>query len=272
MWEINSLQNPKIKRAAKLIDRRAREKDQKFLIEGYRELLHAQKGKQPIDEIYYCNNFLGQEEKAFIENLKKNGTKVFQLSPEVFRKISYRERPDGLIALAPIIHKQIEDLTILQKERENPLYIVAEGLEKPGNLGTILRSSDAAGATALILADRLTDIHNPNVIRASVGTVFTVPVIECAGDQAISWLKNNDVQIIAATPDAVTEYTEVNLIGPVAIAIGTEHQGLSSEWLNAADIQVKIPMLGYADSLNAAMAATILMFEVRRQRRIISHG
>jgi TrmH family RNA methyltransferase len=145
--------------------------------------------------------------------------------------------------------------------------VVAEAIEKPGNLGTILRSADGVGADGVIVCDRCTDIYNPNVVRASVGTLFTRPVIEASGDEVIAWLKEERIQIVAATPSATVHFTQAPLSGDVAIVVGTEQLGLSQKWLDAADICVKIPMEGVADSLNVAMATTLLLYEALRQRQ-----
>ena len=148
--------------------------------------------------------------------------------------------------------------------------VVAEAIEKPGNLGTILRSSDAVGLDALIVCDACTDIFNPNVVRASVGTLFTVPIVETTGVKALQWLKEHNVSILAATPAAKLEFTQVDMRGPLAIAVGTEQLGLSDLWMREADLQVRIPMCGVADSLNVAMATTLLLYEALRQRRAMS--
>jgi TrmH family RNA methyltransferase len=149
---------------------------------------------------------------------------------------------------------------------KDPLLIVAESIEKPGNLGTILRSADAAGADAVVVCDRCTDIWNPNVVRASVGTLFTVPVVEAPQEKVFAWLEQKGIKIVAATPSAKESYTRVDLKVPCAIAVGTEQLGLSQQWLDRADICVRIPMLGAADSLNVAMATTLLLYEAVRQR------
>ena len=146
------------------------------------------------------------------------------------------------------------------------LEVVAEAVEKPGNIGTILRSADASGADAVIICDRCTDINNPNVIRASIGTIFTIPVIETSSGEAIEWLKKNNIQILAATPQATQLHTNTDMSGKIAIAVGAEKPGLSDTWFNAAEIKVKIPMLGQADSLNVAASTTILLYEALRQR------
>lgn len=261
---ISSLQNPRVKNVVHLRDRHEREKSEKFLIEGYREILRAIDGKHPIETLFICPMlFLGSNEQALIKRIVGSGAKLYECSENVFRKMSYRDRPDGLIAIAPQVHLGLNDL----KLSENPFLIIAEAIEKPGNLGTILRSSDAVGLDALIVCDRCTDIHNPNVVRASVGTLFTVPVVEANGAETLKWLKEKGISILAATPSATAEFTEVDMTKPLAIAVGTEQLGLSKTWMENADIQVRIPMNGVADSLNVAMATTLLLYEALRQRK-----
>lgn len=262
--EISSLQNPKVKEIVHLRDRHAREKAQQFIIEGYRELLRAIDAGWKVDALFICPElFLGSNEDKLIQRIRAKGAKIFRCPENVFRKMSYRDRPDGLIATAPQLHQTLSSY----QTKQNPFLVVAEAIEKPGNLGTILRSSDAVGLDALIVADACTDIFNPNVVRASVGTLFTVPVIEAHGKEALTWLKDNSIAILAATPSAQKEFTEVDMTGPIAIAVGTEQLGLSPLWMQHADIQVKIPMHGTADSLNVAMATTLLLYEVCRQRK-----
>jgi TrmH family RNA methyltransferase len=164
--------------------------------------------------------------------------------------------------VAPQVHLSLADL----KLKKNPFLLVAESIEKPGNLGTILRSSDAAGVDAVIVCDRKTDIHNPNVVRASIGTLFTVPVVEAGKEETLQFLKENNIASVAATPHASMEYSKADFTGAVAIVVGTEQYGLSDEWIRSAKIQVRIPMMGIADSLNVASATTILLYEVIRQR------
>ena len=260
--EITSPQNPKIKQLARLKDRKERDETALFLIEGYREIKRAFEGGVDFESLYIAPDlFLGSNEKVLIENI---GTETFTLPSHLFEKISYRDRPDGLIAIAHQMQKTLYDLVPKNKV---PLYVVAESIEKPGNLGTILRSSDAVGADGVIVCDRCTDIYNPNVVRASVGTLFTLPVVEAKGSDAYVWLKERKIQVVAATPSAEFEYTDAPLGGAVAIIVGTEQLGLSDLWMQAADIRVKIPMRGIADSLNVAMATTLLLYESLRQRR-----
>lgn len=266
---LTSLQNPRVKEVVKLRERRTRDQTQTFLIEGYRELLRALDGKHPIKTLFICPElFMGSNEKTLIDRIEKNGAAIIPCAEHVFRKMSYRDRPDGLLAIAPQQHLTLDDLGSFSKK--SGFFVVAEAIEKPGNLGTILRSSDAAGVDALIVCDRCTDIFNPNVVRASVGTLFTVPIVQTTSSEAIQWLKENSVTIISSTPNTDLLYTENDCKNSVAIAVGTEQLGLSEQWLKEADVKVRIPMLGTADSLNVATATTLLLYEVVRQRG--THG
>ncbi|MCP5469197.1 MAG: RNA methyltransferase [Chlamydiales bacterium] len=250
---IESVQNPKIKVARKLWKRRERDKSGLFLIEGYRELSRA---NVPVKMLFICPElFLGENEGVLIAKHKE----VYTVSEKVFRSLSYRDRPDGLLAIAEQKHYGLDIL-----KGKNPLYIVAEAIEKPGNLGTILRTADGCGADGVIVCDKCTDIYNPNVVRASTGTLFTQPVVEATTDECLEWLQKNGIAIVAATPHADTLYTDADLRGPLAIAVGTEQYGLSEKWMRCK--QVKIPMRGVADSLNVAMATTLLLYEALRQR------
>jgi TrmH family RNA methyltransferase len=258
---ITSLQNPKVKEVVKLRDRRPRDESGLFLIEGYRELKRALDAGRKIETLFYCPElFLGSNE-GILRNQCKKALQI-ACTKEVFAKISYRDRPDGLLAVAPQIHLGLADL----KLKKNPFILVAESIEKPGNLGTILRSCDAAGVDAVIVCDPTTDIHNPNVVRSSVGTLFTLPVIEASSEETLAYLKNEGINVMAATPHAKLEFTEADLKVPLAIVVGTEQYGLTENWMKNADIAVRIPMFGVADSLNVASATTILLYEVVRQR------
>ena len=265
---LTSLQNPRVKQVLALRDRKDRDRSQRFLIEGYRELLRATDAGWKVETLFTCADFfLGTNEAALIQRMAKGGCKILTCSDKVFQKLSYRDRPDGLLGIAPQHHHDIEQLPRFFKKEIPPFMVVAEAIEKPGNLGTILRSSDAVGLDALIVCDACTDIFNPNVVRASVGTLFTVPVVEATGVKALQWLKEHNVSILAATPAAKLEFTQVDMRGPLAIAVGTEQLGLSDLWMREADLQVRIPMCGVADSLNVAMATTLLLYEALRQRR-----
>ncbi len=267
MLEITSLQNPKMKNAVRLFDRKARDESGLFLIEGYRELSRAVDASIEIVSLFICPTlFLGENEQSLIDKALKGGADIFSCDPKVFKKLSYRDRPDGLIAVASQMKLSLDALSRKIQGKQNPFFLVAESIEKPGNLGTILRSCDAVGADGVIICDRCTDIYNPNVVRASVGTLFTVPVVEAEGSQVLSWLKSLGVKILSSTPNTEVEYTEADLSGPVALVVGTEQLGLSEAWLSQADVKVRIPMMGVADSLNVATATTLLLYEVLRQR------
>ncbi|NDD58123.1 MAG: RNA methyltransferase [Chlamydiae bacterium] len=267
--EITSLQNPKIKAAQKLFDRKDRDKTGLFLIEGYRELKRASDAKIQIHSLYICPDlFLGENEQSLIDTIALSGAEIFICDSKVFKKLSYRDRPDGLIAIARQMKGGLADLLPSCKNQRNPFFLIAESIEKPGNLGTILRSCDAVGIDGVIVCDRCTDIYNPNVVRASVGTLFTIPVVEASSTETIEWLQKNHIQILSSTPSASKEFTEVDMTVPLAIAVGTEQLGLSAQWLASAEIKVKIPMKGVADSLNVATATTLLLYEVLRQRQV----
>lgn len=268
MDKITSTQNSKIKEAIALFDRRDREKRQEFLIEGYRETLRAVEGNHPLQALFVCPEFfLGENEGTLIARIKQKNVPVYEVASNVFAKLSYRDRPDGIIAVGKQQHLSFDFF-----KKKPSFLLVLESIEKPGNLGTMLRSADAVGIDAVIVCDRTTDIHNPNVVRASVGTLFTVPVIEASSEETLKWLKSNHIQIVATTPHTTLNYTESDLKGPVAIVMGTEQLGLKPLWLDQADIQVKIPMQGIADSLNVATAATLVMYEVLRQRGSAHHA
>ena len=267
MLKITSLQNLKIKQVVRLREKRERDKTQAFLIEGYRELSRAIQGNASLVSLFYSpDHFLGSSEKALIEEAQSRGVEIFEVIKNVFEKISYRDRPDGLLAVAKQTHLTLKDLDDTLTKEHPPFFLVAEAIEKPGNLGSILRSCDAAGVDALLVCDRCTDIFNPNVVRASVGTLFTVPILEVSSQEAIEWLKKSQVSIVATSPDAKKTFTKTDLTGPIAIAMGTEQLGLSKEWMKTSDLQVSIPMHGIADSLNVAAATTLLLYEVLRQR------
>ena len=265
--EITSVHNPKIKSAAKLMNRRERDASGQFLIEGQREVQRALEMDFPIVSLFVCAHFMSSQEFARVPPLfVGKGIEVFPCSETVFKKISYRENPDGFLAIALQKHRTLDELALLVRQKKNPLILVAEGIEKPGNLGTLLRSCDACGVDALILSDKTTDVFNPNVVRSSVGTLFSIPIIEAEGQHIIDFLKENQIQMAAATPEGAIPYTDYNFKRGVAVVIGTEHAGLSLLWKQAADACLAIPMHGLADSLNVTVAATVILYEALRQR------
>ncbi len=279
--KITSLQNPRIKQLVKLRDRRPRDEAGVFLVEGYREIRRALEKGVTLQELFYAPDwFLGENEPALIAQAKAAGAKAFELSKEAFAKVAYRERPDGLLAVAPQWQRTLADLDRLLDGRtepaaypgtavpaaRTPFLLVVEAIEKPGNLGTILRSADAAGCDAVIVCDPVTDIFNPNVVRASTGVLFSVPLVVEESANVITWLRGRHIRTVATTPAAETLYTAADLRGPLAVIMGSEQYGLSEFWLNNSDLPVRIPMAGQADSLNVAMATIITLFEAVRQR------
>jgi TrmH family RNA methyltransferase len=260
---ITSLQNPRLKRLVRLRDRRQRDEDRAFLVEGYREVRRALEKKLALAELYYSPDwFLGENERALISEAAGAGAELFELSKDAFAKVAYRERPDGILAVAPQWRRTLADLALPVE----PFILVVEAIEKPGNLGTILRSADAAGCDAVIVCDPVTDLFNPNVVRASTGVLFSVPCVVEDNAAVLAWLKAGGIRVVATTPAAAKSYTGVDLTGPMAIVMGSEQYGLSNFWLKNADESVRIPMAGQADSLNVAMAALITLFEAVRQR------
>lgn len=261
---ITSLQNPRVKQVVRLRKRRERDERQILLIEGYRELLRAAETGYALHTLYVSPDwFLGDNEPELIDRHEAAGAEIVPCSKEVFAKMSYRDRPDGLLGAGPYLDTSLNSLN----PKPNGLYLIAESIEKPGNLGTLLRSADAAGVAALIVTDPQTDLHNPNVVRASVGTLFTVPVATCPTAEGIDWLRRHGIRSFAATPDTEDLIYDMDLTGGCALVVGAEQYGLTDTWLAGADERVRIPMAGRADSLNVAAAATILLFEAVRQRR-----
>lgn len=260
--EIKSLKNPKVKEAAFLNDRRHREKTGLFLIEGEREIRMAMEGGADIFRLFYCKeNFSGSEDKI----LKRASAKKIELisvTPQVFQKMVYREKSSGLLAVAKQHKKNLKDIHL----SKTPLLIVVENAEKPGNLGAIFRSADAAGVDGVIICGEGTDIYNPNVVRASMGTVFTVASAESSAKEIIAWLRQKKISIAAAVPDSGIPHFRADLSGSCAIVMGGEHEGLRSELLNAAGLKISIPMKGAADSLNLSAATAVIIYEALRQR------
>ncbi len=260
---ITSPANPRVKDAVKLRQRSHRDRCGLMLIEGAMELGRAiARGHHPT-QLFTCPELVKTPEaRSLVTRCREGDGAVITCSRRVFEKLVYRGASDGLLAVAPRISLGLDDL----KPHDRMLLVVAEAVEKPGNLGTILRSADGAGADAVIVCDRCTDVSNPNVVRASLGAVFTVPVVEASSDDVLAWLGKHRVSLLAATPGARPIYSDVDMQGSVAIAVGAEKPGLTDRWLSAADICVRIPMHGAADSLNVGASTTILLYEALRQR------
>ena len=260
--EITSPSNPRIKQLVALRRRRSREQAGLTLVEGLAEIELALAAGVRLRALYYCRQLTTAESLPLAGNAAAQGAEVIHLSRPVFEKVSYREGPDGWLAVVPAIETQLASLQLPPR----PLVLICAGLEKPGNLGAILRTADAAGVAAVIAADPVTDWGNPNVVRASKGTVFSVPVASATTAEVLDWTAKHGLQIIAATPDATTLVTDADLTGPAAIAVGAEQTGLPRDWLGNASVRVRIPMFGKADSLNVSTSAAIITYEAVRQR------
>ncbi len=257
MMDITSPQNPRVKHIVKLReDRRQRQKDGLLLVEGYDEIqLAISAGHKP-------QTLLTAPELAS-RQLTFSSAETLTVSRVVFEKMSYRDNPDGWLAVFPIPKTTLESDNLLS---EVPLVIVAESIEKPGNLGAILRTADAAHVDALLVCDPRVDVWNPNVIRASRGTVFSVPVVECDNVSALKWLRSHKIRVFAATPSAEAIYSDVDMRQSTAVAVGTEDEGLTDFWMSNADVKVKIPMMGKVNSLNVSVSTALIVYEAVRQR------
>ena len=262
---ISSVTNPRVKQLVKLRNRRERDATGQFIIEGFRELSRALASGIDIKELYSCEAlFLGTNEPALIADTITTGATHIRLDEAPFRKAAYRDRPEGLLAVARQFDTQLSSLEL----DDEPLILVVESIEKPGNLGTMMRTADAAGVNAVVVANPTTDAFNPNVVRASIGSLFTVPLAVASTDEALTWLGISGIRPIVTTPDTEQLHWQADYSGAVALVVGSEQYGLSASWLDSAEDRVRIPMAGTADSLNAAMAAGITLFEAVRQRAV----
>lgn len=258
---ITSAQNPKIKDLLALQEKsKERRKKGLFVVEGRRELLHCIEAGYTPHTVFVCPEIL---QKTDFEDIAEKCTCNFiEIPQHLYDKVAYRGGTEGVIAELHCKEKNLDSLEI----KENPLVVVLESVEKPGNLGAVLRSADASGVDAVIICDPLTDIYNPNLIRSSIGAVFTVPVATASSEETIAWLKSNGIKIYTAQLQDSEWYYDTDMKGGTAIIMGTEATGLTDEWRKAADAHIKIPMLGKLDSLNVSVSAAILMFEAVRQR------
>ena len=269
---ITSTANPRLKAIVGLRRRRTREESGTTLVEGHEELaLALASGIRPqtlfvCPELFSPAGVAGRQEIGRQEDLvthaRQLGAEVVALSRNAFEKVAYREGPDGLLGVVPAVGRALSTLDV----GDDALLLVAQRVEKPGNLGAMLRTADAAGVSAVVAADPVTDWGNPNVVRASKGTVFAVPVAAATTAEALAWLAAREVRLVLTTPETDLLYTDVDLTGPVAVAVGAEKHGADEVLLDAAADKVRIPMHGKANSLNVAASAAIVLFEARRQR------
>ncbi|NNJ88085.1 MAG: RNA methyltransferase [Eudoraea sp.] len=263
MKYIESPQNSLVKKILQLkYKKKERLKTGTFVLEGQRELEMAIEGIYSIDSIFfYSDLFSLNEVVSLFENSDKE-PEFIEISKEVYQKLAYREKTEGVLAIAKAKKHELNNLFL----PENPLILVAEAPEKPGNIGAILRTADAANLDAVIIANPKSDLYNPNIIRSSIGCVFTVPIATGETSEIIDFLERRKISIFAAALSAKAAYTKADYTGATAFVVGTESTGLSDEWLSKADAQIIIPMEGSIDSMNVSVSAAILIFEAKRQR------
>lgn len=252
---ITSAQNPKVKRLLALQQKSSERREAGlFVVEGRRELERCLAGGFEVQTVFCTPE---------VASVVPQGTyDRFLVSPKVYERMAYRGSTEGVIAEVRTRQLRLEDIAL----GSSPLLVVLESVEKPGNLGAILRSADAAGATAVVVCDPLTDLYNPNVVRASTGAVFSMPMVACTSEECIRFLKEHDISILTAQLQDSELYYDTDMRGPTAIVMGTEATGLTQQWRRAATAHIRIPMLGITDSLNVSVSAAILLFEAVRQR------
>lgn len=259
---VTSPSNPRVKALAAVRKRRQRDRSDTTVVEGREEVVLALDSGVVPREFWHAPDLGRPVPDDLVDRLAAQGVDLVRTSRPVFEKLAYRESPDGWLAVVPAPGRPVEQLEL----GAAPLVIVCEAVEKPGNLGALLRTADAAGVDAVVSADPRSDWGNPNVVRASKGTVFSVPIAAADTDDVLAWLRTHGIAVVVGTPDAADLYTEVDLTGPVAIVVGTENEGVTAVWRDAADTTVRIPMHGRADSLNVATSAALLVYEAVRQR------
>ena len=260
---VTSLANPRVKTALALRDRRERDRSGLTLVDGARELRRAlDAGVNPV-EVFVCEPLLaGPDARVALDRLRSLGTILQPTSEAVFARLAFGRRAEGLLAVVGIPDTALEELSL----PDRPLLVVVEAVEKPGNFGAILRSADGSAADGVIAASARTDLFNPNAIRASAGTIFSVPLAAGTTAETLEWLTSRGIRVVAARVDAADVYAEADLTGPLALVMGAEADGLSDAWQSDEVRAVRIPMLGVADSLNVSVSAAILLYEARRQR------
>ncbi len=258
---IHSLQNPRIRRAIRLRDRRGRQQQRRIIVDGWRETCRALDGAVEPLELFVCETLLDPPRRdQLAARAAARGLELTRVTREVFRKLAFGDRGEGVVLVAALPHTSLEQLSV----SPDAVIGVVEHVEKPGNLGAVLRTADAAGVTAVLVADGCTDLHNPNAIRASLGAIFRVPVAAAGAAEVRTWLAAHGVWIFAARVDATTLYTDVAYPRPCAIVLGSESQGLSDVWQGAGVQAIALPMRGVVDSLNVSAAAAVLFYEALR--------
>ena len=259
---ITSLRNPRVKNAVKLRSRRGREKQGRFVFDGASEIARALKAGVDFDEVFVCREHCADHVAHIVEDLSSCTAHVLDVSPEVFERLAFGDRAEGVVAVAHTPNRSLAQIDL----SDDAIVAVLEAVEKPGNVGAVLRSADAAGVTAVIVADGGTDLYNHNSIRASLGAIFTVPVFAVEAGDAWRWLKQHRFSVFAARVDGATNYTDVPYGGRCALVVGNEATGLSDLWQGDDVTGICLPMQGTVDSLNVSTVAAVLFYEVLRQR------
>lgn len=266
--EITSAQNPRLKSFVRLMEKsRERRETRLFLVEGFREILRCIESGYTVDSLIFNAGRAEEEQLSILEKRLSRETKYYSLKDELYSRLAYREGTENFIAAVKERRLALSEI-VFKKENPFPLILVMESVEKPGNIGALLRTADACNADAVIICDPLTDLYNPNLIRASVGALFNLQVATCDSSRAIDWLKANDIRIFTAQLQDSQLYYNANMAQPCAIVMGSEADGLSPIWRKAADARIRIPMLGISDSLNVSVSAAVLCYEAIRQRNI----
>lgn len=261
--EIVSPANPRVRAAAQLRERRERDRSGRILVDGARELLRALDASVTIETIFVCEPLCRTNAcRSLLGRFGADDPRLVPVSERAFRKIAFGDRAEGVVAVAVRPATDLDSLIVPTE----PLIAVVEAVEKPGNLGAILRTADGAGVEAVIAADPRTDLFNPNGIRASLGTIFGVPLAAAPTSETLAWLRDREMRIVVARVDGTALHTDTDLRGAVAIVLGSEAEGLSPAWAGPDVTAVRLPMLGMADSLNVSAAAAVLFYEARRQR------
>ena len=266
---ITSLKNPLVRQVATLRDkRRSRETLRQFLIEGDRELYHAVRAGVVIEQLFFCSELIADNRHynclEQIDKIIPSSQNLVEVSAPVYARIACREKVEGLVAVARQPDLSLVDLKLPSR----PLLLVVQGLEKPGNLGALLRTADAVGVDAVLVCDAQLDLYNPNVIRSSLGAIFTLPVLAVTLADAVAWLEKQNIQIILSSPSATMDHTDADYTMPVAVVLGSEKQGLPPRWLQQPICQVKSPMQGKMDSLNVSVSGAVILYEALRQRKL----
>ncbi|MBN1338178.1 MAG: RNA methyltransferase [Bacteroidales bacterium] len=260
--KITSTKNPGIRNLIRLQKNRNRKKEMLFVVEGMREILMALEAGFMVNSLFFCPDLSGEALPEPLHTVLSKHEKVFEISQEVFRVIAYRENREGLIAVFRADNRGLSTISL----QPQSMVVVLETVEKPGNLGAIVRTAEAAGCDALLVCNPQTDIYNPNVIRSSLGCIFRMPVVACSNEEALEWLRNNDFRITATWLEACKSIFSADMLGNIAVVMGSEADGISDFWIQNSDVKVIIPMYGRVNSLNVSAATAMVIYECLRQR------